>query len=63
MKNKYKFAYKILRGYGIDQKHDGILYKNLLASYSHIRDTKQSRWIENFLKFIDKKYYETKTNI
>jgi cobyrinic acid a,c-diamide synthase len=63
VKNKYKFAYKILRGYGIDQKHDGILYKNLLASYSHIRDTKQSRWIENFLTFIDKKYYETKTNI
>ena len=62
-KNKYKFAYKILRGHGIDGKHDGVLYKNLLASYSHIRDTNKSRWIKNFLEFINKIYYETKANI
>tara|TARA_B100000586_G_scaffold33760_1_gene21695 strand:+ start:4024 stop:5379 length:1356 start_codon:yes stop_codon:yes gene_type:complete len=54
-KNKYVFAYKTLRGHGINGKYDGILYKNLLASYSHMRDTKQSRWIENFLRFINKK--------
>ena len=53
-----------MRGYGINSKHDGILYKNLVASYSHLRDTAQSRWIENYLNFIYCiKNNETKTNI
>ena len=46
------FAYKVKRGYGINGKYDGILYKNLLATYSHLRDTKKTNWIENYLKFI-----------
>ena len=32
-----KFAYEVLRGTGIDGHHDGIIYKNLLASYIHLR--------------------------
>ena len=46
------FAYKVKRGYGINGKYDGVLYKNLLATYSHLRDTKQSMWIKNYLQFI-----------
>ena len=46
------FAYKVKRGYGINGKYDGVLYKNLLATYSHLRDTKKTNWIENYLKFI-----------
>ena len=53
-----------MRGYGTNGKHDGILYKNLIASYSHLRDTSQSRWIENFLNFVNNiKNNETKTDI
>ena len=33
------YGFKVMRGYGINSKHDGILYKNLVASYSHLRDT------------------------
>ena len=65
IKNKVSFyGFKVMRGYGINSKHDGILYKNLVASYSHLRDTAQSRWIENYLNFIYCiKNNETKANI
>lgn len=46
------FAYKVKRGYGINGKYDGVLYKNLLATYSHLRDTNQSMWIKSYLQFI-----------
>jgi len=51
-KKKYKFAYNVKRGHGINGKSDGLLYKNLIATYSHMRDTRQSLWIKNFLTFI-----------
>ena len=30
------FAFKVLRGHGINGQHDGIHYKNVLALYNHI---------------------------
>jgi len=30
------FAYEVMRGHGIDGKHDGIVKDRLLASYTHI---------------------------
>jgi len=47
-----KFAYKIHRGTGIDGKHDAIVYKNLLASYAHLQDTKQNPWAKRFISFV-----------
>lgn len=44
-----RFAYKVTRGTGIDGTHDGIVYKNLLASYTHLRDVGDNHWIERFL--------------
>ena len=59
-----EFIYQVNRGYGINGKHDGIKYKNLLATYSHLRDTKKTNWVENYLKFIKNiKDNETKNNI
>ena len=29
------FAYRVRRGYGVDGQHDGLLYRNILASYAH----------------------------
>lgn len=49
---KGKFAYRVLRGQGIDGKHDGWLYKNLLASYAHMRDTEQNHWAKRFVDFV-----------
>ena len=58
------YAYKVKRGYGVNGKYDGIKYKNLLATYSHLRDTKKTTWITNFLEFIkNNKKNETKNNI
>ena len=49
---KGKFAYRMLRGTGIDGQHDGWVYRNLLASYTHLRDTQQYHWAERFVAFI-----------
>lgn len=47
-----KFAYRMERGTGIDGQHDGWIYRNLLASYTHMRDTSQHRWAQRFVEFI-----------
>ena len=46
------YAYEILRGTGIDGHHDGLVYKNLLACYSHLRDTDYHHWARRFVAFI-----------
>lgn len=46
------FAYDVQRGAGITGNADGFQYKNVLASYAHLRDTEQSPWIERFLNFV-----------
>ena len=47
-----EFAYEVLRGTGIDGRHDGILLHNLLACYSHMRDTAGHHWVGRFLDFV-----------
>ena len=47
-----QFAYRVERGHGIDGRHDGIVYKNLLASYSHLRDVAGNRWTLRFVEFV-----------
>ena len=46
------YAFEVLRGTGIDSRHDGYVYKNLLACYSHQRTTASNRWTEHFLSFV-----------
>lgn len=58
---KGKFAYKVHRGVGINGKNDGWVYKNLLANYSHMRDTQSYRWAEYFVDFI-RKQKDIRTN-
>ena len=48
------FAYDVARGHGVDGKHDGIVYRNTLASYSHLRDTDQNRWTGRFIAYVDR---------
>lgn len=47
-----KTVYKVLRGYGIDGLQDGLIYKNLLACYAHLRDTGQNHWTRRFVDFV-----------
>ena len=46
-----EFAYDVERGHGIDGRHDGLVYKNLLASYAHLRDVAEHRWTRRFVEF------------
>jgi cobyrinic acid a,c-diamide synthase len=46
------FAYEVLRGTGIDGQHDGLVYKNLLACYAHLRDTSYNHWASRFIEFV-----------
>jgi cobyrinic acid a,c-diamide synthase len=51
---KTRYAYKVLRGVGVDNKHDGILTHNLLATYTHLRSVGGNRWVEQFVNFVRK---------
>jgi cobyrinic acid a,c-diamide synthase len=51
LKTKGKFAFRVLRGAGITGGEDGWVYKNLLASYAHMRDTKRYHWAKRFVDF------------
>ncbi len=46
------FAYEVERGHGIDGRHDGIVHKNLLASYAHLRDVAENPWARRFVDFV-----------
>lgn len=57
-----KFAFKVLRGAGIDGQHDGFVYKNLLACYTHQRDTRHHRWAARFVDFVRQHLLQTTTS-
>jgi cobyrinic acid a,c-diamide synthase len=46
------YAYEVTRGHGIDGRNDGIVINNLLACYSHMRDTQQHHWARRFVEFV-----------
>ncbi len=45
------FAYRVARGHGVNGTHDGIVYRNLLASYSHLRSVGPCDWAQRFVAF------------
>jgi cobyrinic acid a,c-diamide synthase len=47
-----EFAYEVERGHGIDGRHDGIVHRNLLASYSHLREVEGHPWARRFVNFV-----------
>lgn len=46
------YAYEVIRGAGIDGQHDGILYRNVLACYTHMRDVGGNHWTRRFVEFV-----------
>jgi cobyrinic acid a,c-diamide synthase len=47
-----RFAYRVRRGHGIDGEHDGIVTKNVLASFVHRRSTRRDNWAARFVAFV-----------
>lgn len=47
-----KFAYRVQRGHGVDGQNDGIVYRNVLASYAHLRSGAGSGWACGFVGFV-----------
>lgn len=47
-----RYAYRMLRGTGVDGHGDGIVYHNLLASYVHLRNHGGHRWTDRFIAFV-----------
>jgi len=56
----FSFAYNVLRGEGIcsnqgstqGDPQDGIVYKNLLGCYAHLRDVEHNHWVQRFVDFV-----------
>ncbi len=48
------YGYEVLRGRGVDGSHDGIVYKNLLASYAHLRHVGGVAWPARFIAQVDR---------
>lgn len=55
-----QYAYKVKRGQGIDGEYDGWVYKNLLASYTHLRHTHRYPWAQRFMEFVRKQANQRK---
>ncbi len=45
------FAYDVVRGVGSDGRRDGIIHKNLLANYAHLRSVGGNDWARRFVDF------------
>ncbi len=49
------YAFKVERGFGMDGQHDGFVYKNLLAGFSHLRHVAANPWADRFVAFVRQK--------
>ncbi len=48
----WRYGYRVLRGTGVDGTHDGVVHRNLLASYSHLRDVGGVAWARRFVAHV-----------
>jgi cobyrinic acid a,c-diamide synthase len=52
MPKNARFAFQVLRGTGIDGQNDGYIRNNMLACYTHQRNTSNNNWVERFVEFV-----------
>jgi cobyrinic acid a,c-diamide synthase len=46
------YAYEVKRGTGIDGHRDGLVYRNVLACYAHLRHVDGNPWVPRFVDFV-----------
>ncbi|ABI57012.1 cobyrinate a,c-diamide synthase [Alkalilimnicola ehrlichii MLHE-1] len=47
-----RYAYRVLRGNGLGNGHDGIVHRNTLAAYAHLRHGQRTPWATRFVEFV-----------
>ncbi|MFO1396042.1 MAG: cobyrinate a,c-diamide synthase [Burkholderiales bacterium] len=52
-----QWAYEVKRGHGVDGRRDGIVVRNVLASYAHLRSTGGCDWATRFVDFVRRADY------
>ncbi|MEE3000338.1 MAG: cobyrinate a,c-diamide synthase [Pseudomonadota bacterium] len=52
LSKNHRYAYKVVRGHGIDGEYDGLIIKNMLACFAHQRSLTNNKWAERFVNFI-----------
>jgi cobyrinic acid a,c-diamide synthase len=50
-----RFAWQVERGHGVDGQHDGLLHRNVLGSYAHLRNISEQGWVHHFVDFVRSK--------
>ena len=45
-----RYQFNVIRGYGIDGKQDGILHKNIFASFAHLHAVVNPQWARGFVE-------------
>jgi len=56
------YQFDVIRGNGITGKHDGLLYRNLFASYGHIHAIGNPGWAETFVSLVSDVKEKNKTD-
>ena len=46
------YAYRVARGHGIDGGRDGLVHRNVLASYAHLRSVGGNDWAQRFVAHV-----------
>lgn len=54
-----RFAYRVRRGHGIDGQYDGMVYRNVLANYAHLRSGAGSQWVPGYVDFVRRHRFAT----
>ncbi|MCG8402894.1 MAG: hydrogenobyrinic acid a,c-diamide synthase (glutamine-hydrolyzing) [Firmicutes bacterium] len=49
-REKIRFAFGVTRGYGLDGERDGIIYKNVLACYTHLHALATPDWAKRLVR-------------
>ena len=47
-----RYAYRVVRGHGIDGERDGLVHRNVLASYAHQRSVGGNDWAARFVAYV-----------
>ncbi|HDK41082.1 MAG TPA: cobyrinate a,c-diamide synthase [Nitrospirae bacterium] len=61
-KGRTHMAFNMRRGKGIKNSMDGICYKNVLATYTHLHALGSPKWVDGMIKCA-KRYKKTKVNL